>query len=114
MPVSPTMPVPGHHKKGGHSEQVILDGSQGRYLFGAGLAAPCVTFRGAKRAAYLPREPESGWPLAVVAGGGEWGHRRFPRAKSSGWPLPLPVPSAPVPASAIVPLGHLNGKTHSV
>ena len=65
------MPVSGHHKKGGHSEQVILDGSQGRYLFGAGLAASCVTFRGAKRAAHDSRVPASGWPLAVVAGGGE-------------------------------------------
>ncbi len=40
MPVSPTMPVSSHHKKGGHSEQVILDGSQGRYLFGAERRGP--------------------------------------------------------------------------
>src|SRR5208337_2206194 len=36
---------------------------QGRFLFGAGLAASCRTFRGAKGATHVSRVPESGWPL---------------------------------------------------
>jgi hypothetical protein len=31
---------------------------QGRFIFGAGLAVSCATFRGAKGAAHIPRVPE--------------------------------------------------------
>jgi hypothetical protein len=38
---------------------------QGRFSFGAKLAASCRTFRGAKEAAHVPRVPESVWPFPL-------------------------------------------------
>src|SRR5271157_4699396 len=48
------------------SPRPFLPGVQGRFIFGAGLAASCRTFRGAKGPAHVPRVPVSGWPLPVV------------------------------------------------